>query len=275
MRITLRKRDSVTSAVLFIFNMIGQYKNEYSIKLSHLLELMQYFNKSEASVRTGLCRMVKANILVNKRVVNETIYELTEEGLVNIRLWNKDLARFFKRHELRQQDWNGQWYFLSILDFNKSEYENLFMLEELEKCGLSEVNNSIWITPYDIDNDIILLLEKHKFNYLKFSGAFESNVNLHVLLSDTFQLRRIGEKYIEFIDKVRENSEKMNAVNKGNILPILFETGWDFYDIATLDPVLPKELLNVWEGDKAADEMKMIRSELYSKIVSFFEEVNI
>jgi DNA-binding transcriptional regulator PaaX len=218
--------------------------------------------------------MVKANILINKRDGNETIYELTEEGLENIRLWNKSLARFFRRHELRRQDWTGKWYFLSILDFNKSEYENLFILEELERCGLREVNNNIWVTPYNIDNDIFIQLEHQKFNYLKFSGSFESNLNLNTLLIDTFQLNKIRKKYIKFIDKVRKGREKMNAVDQGNTLPILFETRWDFYDIVTSDPALPKELLELWEGDNAVDEMNMIRSELFKKIVDFFEGKN-
>jgi DNA-binding transcriptional regulator PaaX len=66
----------------------------------------------------------------------------------------------------------------------------------------------------------------------------------------------------------------MNAVNQGNTLPILFETRWDFYDIVTSDPALPKELLELWEGDNAVDEMNMIRSELFKKIVGFFEGKN-
>ena len=275
MKITLRKRDSVTSAVLFIFNILGEYKSGYSIKLSNLMELLQYFDKSEASIRTGLSRMVSANILVNKRENNETIYKLSEIGLENIRLWNKGLGRFFKRYELRSKEWNQQWCFFTLLDFNKSEYENQFILEELKECGLREVNNNIWITPYNIDNDLIILLEQQKFNYLKFSGAFESNINMNILLRDTFQLNKTREKYIEFNDKVRKSSEKMKVADQGKLLPILFELGWDFHDIVTSDPALPKRLLKDWEGDKAVDEMNVVRSELYKKITGFLEEKNV
>jgi DNA-binding transcriptional regulator PaaX len=118
-------------------------------------------------------------------------------------------------------------------------------------------------------------LEQQKFNYLKFSGAFESNINMNILLSDTFQLNKTQEKYIEFNDKVRKSSEKMKVVDQAKLLPILFELGWDFHDIITSDPALPKELLNDWDGDKAVDEMNAIRSELYKKIVGFFEEKNV
>jgi DNA-binding transcriptional regulator PaaX len=95
---------------------------------------------------------------------------------------------------------------------------------------------------------------------------------MNILLRDTFQLNKTQEKYIEFNDKVRKSSEKMKVVDQGKHLPILFELGWDFYDIVTSDPALPKELLNDWDGDKAVDRMNMIRSELYKKIIGFFEE---
>lgn len=275
MKITLRKRDSVTSTVLFIFNILGEYKSEYSIKLAHLLEFMQHFNKSEVSTRTGLSRMVKANILVNKKENNETVYELTEVGLQNVRSWNKGIARFFRRYELRWKGWDQQWRFLTIIDFNKSKYENQYILEELWECGLQEINNNIWITPYDIDNDIITLLDHQKLNYLKFSGTCESNMNLYNLLNDTFQLSKTKKKYLEFINKIKKNRKKINKVNGGSLLPILFETGWDFYDVVTGDPALPKELLKVWEGDKAISEMKIIRSQLYNKIIDYFKEKNV
>lgn len=275
MKITLRKRDSVTSAVLFLFNILGEYKNEYRIKLNSLLTLMGYFGKSEVAVRTGLSRMAKADILVNKRENNETVYELTEEGLNNIRLWNKGLARFFKRVGLRQEKWNQKWSLLSVVDFNKSNYENLFILEEFAECGLCEINNSLWITPYDIDDDITALLENRKLGYLNFMGTVESNLNLYDLLDRSYQIDSLRGKYIEFLDKIGKNGEKISGGEPGALLPILFETGWDFYDIATSDPMLPKELLSVWEGDRAASEFKANRDDLYRKIADFLEKENI
>jgi DNA-binding transcriptional regulator PaaX len=118
-------------------------------------------------------------------------------------------------------------------------------------------------------------LEQQKFNYLKFLGAFESNINMNVLLRDTFQLNKTRGKYIEFNDKVRKSSEKMKVADQGKLLSILFELGWDFHDIVSSDPALPKRLLEDWEGDKAVDEMNVVRSELFKKIIGFFEEKNV
>ena len=275
MKITLRKRDSVTSIVLFLFNIFGDYKNEYGIKLNSLLMLMGCFGKSEVSVRTALSRMVKADILVNKREKNETTYDLTEEGLKNISLWNKGLTRFYKRAKLRQEEWNQKWRLLSVVDFNKSDYQNLFILEEFGECGLHEINNNLWITPYDIDSDIIVLLKNQKLGYLNFTGTFESNLNINGLLDSTYQIDSLRVKYTEFIDKIRKSSGKINDMEPSALLPILFDTGWDFYNIVTSDPMLPKELISVWEGDRAVSEFMRLRGDLYSKIMVFVEKEKI
>ncbi len=275
MKITLRKRDSVTSSVLFLFNIFGEYKNVYAIKLDRLLRIMQYIGKSEAAVRTGLSRMVKADILMNKREGNETVYELTEEGLKNITHWNKGLTRFFRRAGLRQEAWNRKWNLVSIFDFNKSDYENLFILEELMECGLREINNNIWITPYSVDSDIVALLKNRRRGYLNYMGIFETNLNFGDLLEKTYQISSLRAKYISFLDKVGKNRDMINGEDPGALLPILFEAGWDFYDIVTSDPMLPKELLSDWQGDRAVSEFKALRSILFSKIVVFFEKENI
>jgi phenylacetic acid degradation operon negative regulatory protein len=275
MKITLRKKDSVTSAVLFIFNLLGELKNEYSIKLSILLKILQYFNKSEASIRTGISRMVKADILSTIKVDNETIYKLNQEGLKNIELWNKGLDRFFSRFELRQKDWKNNWCLLTLIDFNRSEYENVFILEELKECGLREINHNMWITPYDIDNDLITLLKNQTIKYLVFSGEFVTIDNLNNLLNTTFEINLLQEKYMTFIDKIRKNSNSMNELDQGYLLPILFELGWDFYDITIMDAMLPQEIIHQWVGDKAVHEMKLIRAELLSRIMDYFKKNNI
>jgi len=270
MKITLRKKDSVTSIVLFLFNIFEEFKKEHSIKLNHLLGLIQYFNKSEVSVRTTLSRMVKSEILLNSRENNETIYLLTNKGMENIRLWNKALNRYFMRMELRQREWDKQWNLLSVINFNKSEYENLIIIEELAECGLREINNNTWITPHKIDEDIIHLLKSQNLSYLNFSGTFNSNLDIDSVINETFGINELRKKYFKFLTKIENNKDGLNVADPASLLPILFEIGWDFYDIATIDPVLPRELLNVWQGDQAANEMKIFRPKILSQISILF-----
>jgi len=124
LKIILRKKDSVTSIVLFIFNIYGEYTNQYSISLSNLIDFMQQFDKNETSTRMGLSRMVKAGVLENKRSDEQVFYHLTEYGLENINIWNEGISRFFSRYKKRNQGWDKSWYSVALLDFNRSDKEN-------------------------------------------------------------------------------------------------------------------------------------------------------
>lgn len=275
MKITLRKRDSVISAMLFVFNICGEYQNNYTIRLGSLLEMMQYFHKSEASIRTGLSRMAKSGILASRRESGETIYELTKEGIESLDQWNRGLARFFSRHALRQSGWDGTWHLLTIVGFNKSDYDNQDIVDELNECGLRELNNNVWATPYPIDEAVFALLDTRGFRYIKIMGGIQPNFNPDELLDNAFKLSDISHLYSAFLRKADEVQHDIDELRGGVLLPVLFELGWDFYDAATSDPALPKTLLPEWDGDSAAALMKTLRPLLVREITGYFKENNI
>ncbi len=274
MKITLRKKDSVVSAMLFVFNIYNECKNTYSIRLADMLKMMGNFHKSEASIRTGLSRMAKSGILISRKEAGETVYELTKEGVHNLNLWNTGLSRFYSRYALRQKDWNETWHLLTIAEFNKSDYNNQYIVDELRECGLREINSNVWATPYPIDDDIIILLNDRGFRYLKFQASMSSNMDPGDLLNDAFELDMLKQKYVTLLHKADEAGKRMTVLNGGALLPVLFETGWDFYDTVTSDPALPKALLQEWEGDRAVMQIKTIRPVLYREISGYFKVNN-
>jgi phenylacetic acid degradation operon negative regulatory protein len=237
--------------------------------------MIRYFHKSEASIRTGLSRMAKSGIVVSRREASETIYELTKEGVDNLNLWNRGLSRFFSRYSLRQKDWNGMWHLLTISEFNKSDYDNQYIVDELRECGLREISSNVWAAPYPIDEDIYKLLNDREFRYLKLQASISSNMDLNGLLNDAFELSTLKQKYMEFLHKADETGKRVTALHGGALLPVLFETGWDFYDTVTSDPALPKALLQEWEGDRAVVQMKTMRPMLYREITRYFLDNNI
>ena len=149
MKIILRKKDSVTSIVLFIFNVYGEYTGRYTIPLGNLIDYMLKFDKNETSVRMGLSRMVKAGILANKKVNEQIYYELTADGLENITIWNKGVSRFFGRYHKRNQGWNKKWYAVVFPDFDRSVKESQDLLDAFWEIGLRELNKNTWISPYE------------------------------------------------------------------------------------------------------------------------------
>jgi phenylacetic acid degradation operon negative regulatory protein len=274
MKITLRKKDSVTSIVLFLFNIHGQYKDNYSIELSNLIKFIKYFNKSEGSIRMSLSRMVKSNILINKKINNETVYKLTKEGLENIKIWNRNLAKFFKRYELRHSEWNKNWNLIILINFNKSNIENQFIIDEFKETGIKELDNNIWISPYSIPDKLIEKINKNNYKYLQTTGDLTTNLDSDYLLNNIFKINQIRKKYIQFINNSQILEEKIKKLKGGDLLPLLFQLGWQFYDIVTSDPALPSELLKDWEGDIAVKKMNQLRSKLYNEIINYFQKVN-
>ncbi|KUO51872.1 MAG: hypothetical protein APF76_16150 [Desulfitibacter sp. BRH_c19] len=271
MKIILRKRDSVVSIVLFIFNIFSEHTSCYSIKLDHLIKCMSFFEKNETATRMGLSRMVKSDILINKKVNNDVYYELTHLGKENINLWNLGVSRFFKRYSLRNKPWNKKWYMVALLNFVRSESQ--CTIDELTEIGFRELTRDLWVSPYSMKEEVNELLNgKHEF--LQISGEISLDSENQEALENTFRIESLKKQYAEFLILSNRTKNKMSkAINKGEHLPLLFELGWNFYDIAINDPALPEDFFNQWLGDKAIVEMRALRSSLYSNVTMFFSEL--
>ncbi len=272
LKIILRKRDSVVSIVLFIFNIFSEYSSCYSIKLDHLIKCMSFFDKNETATRMGLSRMVKSKILVNKKVNNDVYYELTNLGKENIYLWNLGVSRFLKRYSLRHKPWTKKWCMLSLLNFVRSDSQSI--TDELTEIGFRELSKDLWVSPYSMNEEVNKLLDgKHEF--LQISGEISLNSRNREVLEYTFGIETLKKQYAEFLllsSKTKNNMSKV--VVKGEHLPLLFELGWNFYDIAINDPALPEDFIDEWVGDRAIAEMRVLRNSLFNNVTVFFSELN-
>ena len=240
------------------------------MNLAKLLKLLTYFGKTESSIRTALSRMVAAGILKVSKNESCSFYQLTEIGIDNINSWNTALERFYTRYRMRNAGWDNNWQLLILSDFNKSEYENQFIIDEFRETGLREINNG-WITCYDIDEKVLGLLEEMNIQYMIFSGSFSREKDQIALLKSTIDINRLKQQYADFIEKAIEYEKTIKSKNNSELLPILFDLGWNFYDIATNDPVLPLEIINHWEEDVAATNMRELRQKLFNRVKVLFE----
>lgn len=274
MKIILRKKDSVTSIVLFIFNIYGEYASQYSIQLNNLIDFMQQFGKNETSTRMGLSRMVKAGILINKKIEGEVVYQLTEYGFKNIHNWNHGIAMFFNRYEKRHQVWNKKWSAITLLDFNKSDKERQTVIDDLTEIGLREIIRNTWVCPYQMSDEVDSIAARENVKYLSINdGDISLNFPANEFINDVFQVAWIRKRYREFLDLMRDIEMEFDEIkeNAGYCLALLFKLGWNFYDIAISDPALPKELLNDWEGDRVVQEFQQLRTRLYEKVKNYWD----
>ncbi len=274
MKIILRKKDSGTSVILFIFNIYGEMTKQYSIPLKSLIKIMQQFDKNETSTRMSLSRMTKAGILTSTKSGNEVIYQLTEHGLSSIEIWNKGIVKFTQRYKKRHQEWNQKWSSIILLDFNKSDPGSQPIIDEFVETGLREIPRNTWICPYPIPEDISDLTSRENIKYLAVQdGNLEMNFSMNELFNDIFQMEEIRQKYQEFIGMVNEAKKTAAGLEEGDghYLELLFELGWNFYDIAVSDPALPKDLIGLFEGDQAVREFQNFRAYLYQMAAKYLQ----
>ena len=271
LKIILRKRDSVVSIVLFIFNVYSEFTGHHSIKLDHLIKCMSFFDKNETASRMGLSRMVKSEIVINKKIKNEVYYELTQFGKENLELWNLGVSRFFTRYSLRHQQWNNKWFMLALLNFSRSENQSI--MDELTELGFRELTKDLLVSQYPLYEEVYDLLgSEHEF--LEISGEMVSDSENHKRLEDIFGLEMLEAQYDKFLDLSNQVRNKMALENDiGRQLPLLFELGWNFYDIAINDPALPKAFLNDWVGDQAVAQMRDLRNSLYTNVTIYFSQL--
>ncbi len=272
-KITLRKRNSVTSIVLFIYNIYNQVTGETEIELGYLLDYINKFGKSDSAARVSLSRMVKADIVVNENRDGRVYYKLTEEGLSNIEEWNRGIERFFARYSLRHNEWDKKWVTITMIDFKKSSDENQVILENLYELGYQEVDNNVWLSPYYQEEIKSLLCQ---INYLLSRGAIETKVGNDLFIKKLYQINGLRKKYQQFLTQTEKMQQEIRERNlqDGDLLPILFKLGWNFYDIVIDDPALPEEILGTWEGDRAVKKMNKFRNFLVSGVDKYFKNIN-
>lgn len=281
MKLILRKNDSATSLILFIFNnyMIKTGKDYF--RLSSLLEILRVFGKSETAIRMSLSRAVKSGLLLNSKFENEIIYSLTSRGKNAVNIWNEGVMNFWKRYQLRSSDWNNMWYFINIEFTDNSMKRNAELFDKLQQQGLAQLNMNTWVTPYHQNNDIRNLIEKYdlKNGVTEIYGEMRIHKDMDKFLDETFGINMLQVSYKKFTDEfgkklseIKLQSNTADFTEKGLALPILHELGWKFFGIASEDAALPKQILPDWEGDKAALIMKEMREILSDASFKYLEK---
>jgi phenylacetic acid degradation operon negative regulatory protein len=280
MKLILRKNDSATSLLLFIYNHYFSKSQKDSLRLSSLLEIIKVFDKSESAIRMSLSRAVKAGILSNAKQGNEVIYSLTDLGRESILLWNEGVQSFWKRFNLRNLPWNGKWYILNI-KFQEDKKLRTEISDNLQQLGFTILNTNTWICPYNQSKEIRGLAAKFGLEtaIVEFFGEMTVGKDMQQFLNETYELDILKSKYKAFInvysEKLKQTMEickEHQFIDRGQGLPLLHELGWNFFNIASEDAVLPKQLYPLWEGDEAAALMKELREVLLEASWKYLEK---
>ena len=269
MNVVLRKSDSATSLLLFIYNNYLTQYNKDTLKLSSILEIMKAFGKSETATRMALSRTVKAGILINQNVDSEVCYSLAPVGKESISTWNQGIYQFWKRYALRNKPWDKKWYLLNLEFGEKHKEDRAVMLERLQQIGFGVLNTNTWITPYYQPDEIQKFIME--FNVGKGLVEMHGDMIIHQdgfsFVEEVFDFKKLEKLYKNFIETFGEKFEETKKISEekwfidnGHALPLLHAIGWEFFFIATVDAAIPKSLYPEWAGDEAALLMRDFRS---------------
>jgi DNA-binding transcriptional regulator PaaX len=245
-----------------------------------VLEMVKVFGKNETAIRMSLSRAVKAGVLINSKQDNEVYYTLTYQGKKAISLWNEGAINFWKRYRLRNSGWDNKWHFINV-DFleGKKDVKAEF-LDKLGQYGYAQINTNTWITPFLQDKEVLGLIKEYGMGdaVVEIHGEMKIHKDMSRFLDEIFGIGKLKIKYRGFtgayegkLAKISKVYKDKDFIDNGLALPFLQELGWSFFNIASEDSVLPKEVLPVWEGDKAAYIMKESRKMLVEAANKYFE----
>lgn len=281
MKLILRRNDSATSLLLFIYNnYMAKNKND-SMKLTSLLEIIKGFGKNETAIRMSLSRAVKAGLLVNSRVENEVVYTLTTEGKNAIHYWNEGVMQYFKRYQLRNQQWDNKWYFIYV-DFTEENKDTKGeFLDKLQQMGFAQINTNTWVSPYHQSQEVWKSAKQYGLEdrIVEVHGEMKIHKDMNRFLDDLYGIEKLRTAYLDFVDaysgrlnEIKQLCTDQSFIENGTALPILHELGFSFFNIAADDASIPKQLLPEWEADQAAWIMKELRTALLEAVYQYLEK---
>ena len=272
MAVNIRNKDSVTGIVLFIFNLLQEYKGRSAmIEQRDLIHYLEAFEKSESSIRMGLSRMSRSEVIKRIKSDSEIYYTLDEEGEEYIDIWRRGLRYFKLKHKKRQNsNWNFDWDCYVFRGFRKTDSKNADLVEILCELGYAEIESNVWISSYNMRSELDPILNDKEISYINMNSQVNGKIDIANFLKEEFKIESLKEEYEKLILMIKENNKqiKKSNLNTVELLPLLGYTGWKFYSIITRDPFLPGPLLDDWIGDRVVKLFIDFRKSLFTEIIN-------
>lgn len=267
MQLILRKPDSATNLLLFIykFNSYFNPQNNSALKLSSVLEIMKLFGKNESAVRVALSRATKSGLFVNKKKGSEVYYSPSATGEKIVARLVNETNCLFKRYKLRNSLWDKNWLCVLVTESSSSIREKKpEIIEGLQNLGFAQLANNMWISPYNLSDEVKHLAEEFGIedSIVSIYGQMIANSDMDEFKENVFKLKRFKDPYSEFnsifgkkLEEIKELIRENTIIPKELSVPLLYKLGSSFFDVALRDSFLPMEILPEWEGDKTASIM--------------------
>lgn len=276
MYLSIKKKDSVTSILLFIFNVFLVNQGITSVPLKKIFRMLEPFSKNETAIRMGLSRGVQNGLLVNEKQRNEVYYRITDEAVRGVKHWQETLTKFMAGIPTQLSGWDGEWSILFLESIGEKRGIEVFT-ESLRQIGYGSLSNTFWISPYDLPGKVEELAHEHKVeNFYQFRGKLTGDSKPVEIAENAWLIISLAERYSMFKKSMNEavNRLDMDSYNGGGGLPFLHFHGLELFNIIQDDPQLPLTLLPPdWPGLQAAKAFLDIREQLLPKANDYINRI--
>ncbi len=240
----LRIRDRILLGIAFIDQFldetIGAGSRAYHARKLGFWTPPKY---KPSSLRQTIYRLLSTGDLEKKIIQGEPTLILSGKGL-------KKLGRKFSYFRLQNKNWDGYWR-LVIFDIDeKKKYLRDKLRAKLQELGFGMWQKSIYISPFDLAEDMVEFLHSQKLFGLAYvlTAKHQLMGEARTLAADVWHLNIINDEYQLLIDAM-EKFHDFSNIKQSTSLPKICQ---DYDQLLLKDPCLPQVLLpQDWLAEKA------------------------
>lgn len=232
-----------------------------TVWLGSFIKLVEPFGVNARMVRTGVFRLSAEKWLVSEQLGRRSYYSLTATGR---RRFEHAYRRIYDEARI---PWDGDWQLVVMPGASLSAAQRETLRKELLWEGYATIAPGVMAHP-STDSDALLEVlqstgthDKVVMMQARTLGAL-SGKPLKELVSEGWNLSRVGEEYQGFIERFRtvartlRSSSDLDPEQCFIVRTLLIH---EFRRVQLRDPMLPRQLLPVdWPGDAARELCRQI-----------------
>lgn len=200
--------------------------------------------------------------LVSRLLKTHEIEKIIKNGQPYLRLSNqgeKKLQRDFPLLEMQTKQWDNYWR-LVVFDINETKHHIRDTLRgKLKSLGFGKLQQSVYISPYDFEEDLVEFLESHNLEEKVFVLTARHRLmgDAKILANKVWHLDDLEADYYQLLEKI--NKTKKTELSEKRKIEKIQSLRTDYFDLLLKDPLLPKELLpDHWIGFQVRQEISII-----------------
>lgn len=200
---------------------------------------------------------------VSRLLVTQQIEKQVKNGRVKIKITPKGLKRLSLELDLEKfsrKKWDKKWRVVIFDVAEKRRKKRDYLREKLKSLGFGMLQESVWISPFPIENELIELFQTLNFKGEILVSRSEILVGDQKMIArNVWRLASINEEY----KKLVVWWQRLPQERKNKAAASVFQRR--YFGILWTDPFLPRELL---PADWPADEVEKLYLKKVAKVLN-------